>query len=50
MTPDRSLTPAARPLTVWFLDAGPLFLGLLLILAKFALLAGGSPKGRRSRC
>src|SRR5881628_1947 len=46
MTPNRSLAPAARPLTVWLLDAGPLLVGLLLILAKFALLAGRFAEGQ----
>jgi lipoteichoic acid synthase len=46
MTPNRSLAPAARPLTVWLLDASPLFVGLLLILAKFALLAGRVTEGQ----
>jgi lipoteichoic acid synthase len=46
MTPDRSLAPAARPLTVWLLDAGPLFLGLLLIVAKCALLAARVTEGQ----
>ncbi len=39
MTLNRFRAPAAQPLTVWLLDAGPLVVGLLLILAKFALLA-----------
>ena len=46
MTPNRSRAPAARPLTVWLLDAGPLLVGLLLILAKFALLAGRFAEGQ----
>src|SRR5206468_5658456 len=46
MTPNRSRAPAARPLTVWLLDAGPLLVGLLLILAKFALLVGRFAEGQ----
>jgi len=46
MTPNRCRAPAARPLTVWLLDAGPLLVGLLLILAKFALLAGRFAEGQ----
>ena len=46
MTPNRSLAPAARPLTVWLLDAGPLLVGLLLIVAKFALLVGRFTEGQ----
>src|SRR5712692_191879 len=46
MTPNRSRAPAARPLTVWLLDAGPLLVGLLLILAKFALLVGRVTEGQ----
>ena len=46
MTPNRFRFPAAHPLRVWLLDAGPLVVGLLLILAKFALLAGRVTEGR----
>jgi hypothetical protein len=46
MAPNRSRAPAARPLTVWLLDAGPLVVGLLLILAKFTLLAGRVTEGQ----
>src|SRR3989475_1798016 len=46
MTPNRSRAPAARPLTVWLLDAGPLLVGLLLILVKFALLVGRFTEGQ----
>ena len=46
MTPSRCPAPVARPLTVWLLDVGPLLVGLLLILAKFALLAGRITEGR----
>src|SRR5216684_169681 len=37
MTPNRSRAPAARPLTVWLLDAGPLLVGLLLIVANLVV-------------
>ena len=46
MTPNRVRFAAAHPLRVWLLDAGPLVVGLLLILAKFALLAGRVTEGQ----
>jgi hypothetical protein len=49
MTPNRFRFPAAHPLRVWLLDAGPLVVGLLLILAKFALLAARVTESQGSR-
>ena len=43
MTPNRSLAPAARPLTVWLLDAGPLLVGLLLMRGLHVPEVGGGP-------
>jgi lipoteichoic acid synthase len=47
MTPNPFRAPTGRPLTVWLLDAGPLVVGLLLILAKFGLLAGRVTEGKQ---